>query len=100
MEFGLPNCELIVCSGKVKYGPIGETWNCLFCNYNREKYEWAQVVNHATSKHKGPSNRATHNRKEQGMHIEFKNDLAIQMEIEYGRIEITNKPNIQGFLTR
>ena len=50
-ETGLPNCELLIANGKVKYNQIGKTWNCQLCNYIRTKYEWKQVAHHA-NKHK------------------------------------------------
>ena len=93
-ETGLPNCALIIGNQNVQYDPILKRWNCLICNYSKNKYNWKQVLDHANSKHhnRPPNNITTH--KPKGMHVELTNDITLQMETDYGgirmQIEINN----------
>ena len=59
-----------------------------------------RVINHAIDMHKTTLNQHSCNIKEKGMRIEFENDLTIQMEIDFGRIKIINRPNVYEILTR
>ena len=94
-ETGFPNCALIIIGNQnVQYGPILKRWNCLICNYNRDKYKRKQVLAHANSKHNNrtPNNNTSHG--PTGMHIGLPNDTTLQVETDYGRIrmqiDITN----------
>ena len=90
-ETGLPNCALIIGNQNVQYGPILKKWNCLICNYARDKYNWKQVLRHANSKHKNiiPINNTP--RRPKGMRVEKTNDITLKMETDYGESECKSK---------
>ena len=51
METGLPNCELLVCNGKVKYGTVSKIRLCQLRDYIGSKYECEQVLGRADNIH-------------------------------------------------
>ena len=100
MEVGLSNFGLLIGNGNVKYDTVDKTCNCLHCNYKRYKYEWAHVLDNANTMRQRTPNRQIYRPKENGMHIEFRNDLTMRMAIDYGRIKIIRKAYINNSIGR
>ena len=49
--FGVPNIDKRLFGGKAFFDVLAQTWNCLICNFARDKYQRRQVFGHIAATH-------------------------------------------------
>ena len=95
-QAGLPQNDMLLADGKVKYDAQKKTWTCAICNNTKHKYNRKQIINRVNSTH-GENRQNIPNRKGKGKLIERDNYIICNMERDYGGIrtecEFPNETN-------
>ena len=86
-EVGIPNTALIIGNQTAQYGPIQKNGYVYYVS-TKNKYNWKQVLRHASYKRKNNNRADNAPRKPKGMHIVLDNDITMQVGTYYGRIRL------------
>ena len=87
----IPCKDIDIVKATAKSDSLPNRWICIICGVKYSKYRAKRITQHLLTKYGGArinTNKNGIERRDRGMHIEKANDIAIQTDINYGRIKI------------